>query len=75
MKILVRTTLPRQALRWVRRALFAGALLMLGYGGIAVMNVWLFEHREGPNLERLSPDERAPKNGYLEIRLPGSVEP
>jgi hypothetical protein len=72
MKILVRTTSPRRALQRVQRALFAGVLLILGYCGLAVVNVWLFQHREGQNLERLSPDERAPKNGYLEIRLPGA---
>jgi sortase A len=40
-------------LLWIQRALFAGAISMLLYCGIAVTNSWLFQKQERGELDRL----------------------
>ena len=40
-------------LTWVQRALFACAVLLLGYCGFAVVDAWTFQRRESRDLDRL----------------------
>ena len=57
MKILVPGESLKQALQWVRRLLFAGAALTLGYCGFVLLDTWIFQQRQTRNLERLLVDE------------------
>ena len=40
-------------LKWAQRALFACAVLLLGYFGFALADAWLFQRREGADLDRM----------------------
>jgi len=48
----------RMVLVWTQRTLFAGAILMLGYCGFVLLDIWRFQHQERQNLERLLDEER-----------------
>ena len=60
MKIAVRKEPLRQILRWSQRALFACAILLLGYCALALADAWLFQRRESRDLDRLLRERRAP---------------
>ena len=49
----------RRILKWSQRALFACAVLLLGYCGFALADAWLFQRRQSKELERLLRDRRA----------------
>ena len=49
----------RRILKWSQRALFACAILLLGYCGFALTDAWLFQRRESRELERLLRERRA----------------
>ena len=57
MQILVPGASLKQALQWVRRLLFTGAALTLGYCGFVLLDTWIFQQRQTRNLERLLVDE------------------
>jgi sortase A len=59
-KIAVRKEPLRQILRWSQRALFACAILLLGYCALALADAWLFQRRESRDLDRLLRERRAP---------------
>src|SRR6266576_3776689 len=59
MKILVPGQSLKQALQWVRRLLFAGAALTLGYCGFVLLDTWIFQQRQTRNLQRV-PGEGSP---------------
>lgn len=46
-------------LRWIQRALFAGAFLMLGYCGFVLADTWMFQREENRELTRLQADRPA----------------
>jgi sortase A len=46
-------------LRWSQRALFAGAILLLGYCGFSLVDAWLFQRRATQDFDRLLRDRRA----------------
>ena len=53
MRLVVRRAALRRALLWSQRALFAGAILLFGYGGFVVADAWFFQKRESSHFERL----------------------
>jgi sortase A len=46
----------RRTLKWAQRALFACAVLLLGYCGFALVDAWTFQRRESRDLDRLLSD-------------------
>lgn len=59
MRLVVRIEPLRRILKWAERALFACAVLFLGYCGFAVADAWIFQRRESGDLDRLLRDQRA----------------
>jgi sortase A len=53
----VKLVVPKETLRrtlvWLQRALFGGAILLFGYGGLVVADAWLFQRRQSSHFERL----------------------
>ena len=72
MKVTVGKKPLRQILKWSQRALFACAILLLGYCGFALVDAWLFQRRESRDLDRLLRERRA---ASLAARQPESVAP
>jgi sortase A len=58
-KVTVRKEPIRRILKWSQRALFACAILLLGYCGFALTDAWLFQRRESRDLDRLLRARRA----------------
>jgi sortase A len=50
-------------LQWAQRALFACAVLLLGYCGFALGDAWNFQRRESGELDRLLRDRRMASEG------------
>ena len=48
----------RQILKWSQRALFACAILLLGYCGFALTDAWLFQRRAARELDRQMRERR-----------------
>lgn len=59
MKVLIRKASLTLALLWVQRTLFAAGILMLGYCGFVLLDIWRFQQREKQNLERLLHEQQA----------------
>jgi sortase A len=59
MRLLVGKAPLRRILKWAQRALFACAVLLLGYCGFALADAWMFQRRENRDLDRLLRDRRA----------------
>ena len=59
MKVTVRKEPLRKVLVWSQRALFAGAILLLGYCGFVLLDAWLFQRRANADLDRLLRDRQA----------------
>jgi sortase A len=59
MKVLIRKASMKMVLLCAQSTLFAGGILMLGYCGFALLDIWRFEHREKQNLERLLQERRS----------------
>jgi sortase A len=55
MRLVIKTRAPRSRLIWVQRALFAVAVVLLGYCGYVVLDTWVFQARESAELERFVP--------------------
>jgi sortase A len=53
MRLVVQRPALRRALLWSQRALFAGAILLFGYGAFVVADAWFFQRRESSHFERL----------------------
>jgi len=69
MKIVVRRQSLKLGLLWVQRALFAGAIVLLGYSGFVLLDAWVFQARESAALERFIPERPAAAS----IALPVAV--
>ena len=63
MRLLVAREPLRRILKWAQRALFACAVLLLGYCGFALADAWIFQRRESRDLDRLLRDRRAASEG------------
>lgn len=59
MRVTFRKEPIRRLLKWPKRALFACAILLLGYCGFVLVDSWLFQRRESRDLDRLLRDRRA----------------
>lgn len=59
MKVIVRQESLRRILQGSQRALFACAILLLGYCVFSLGDAWLFQRRAARDLDRLRPDRRA----------------
>lgn len=53
----------QRILKWMQRALFACAVLLLGYCGFALVDAWIFQRRESSDLDRLLRDRRIAQEG------------
>jgi sortase A len=49
----------KRFLKWGQRALFACAVLLLGYCAFALVDAWIFQRRESRELDRLLRDRQA----------------
>jgi sortase A len=67
MKLLVGEETFRRTLQWAYRLLFVCAILLLGYCGFALADSWVFQRRESRDLDRLLQDERAAREGPLQL--------
>jgi sortase A len=68
MKLVVERAPLRRILTWVQGALFACAVFLLGYGGFAVVDAWVFQRRESSDLDRLLRVQSAPGEGTPEAK-------
>ncbi len=53
MRLMVDKRPLRRVVKWARRALFAGGVLLVGYCTFVVVDAWNFQRRQSANLERL----------------------
>ncbi len=67
MRLIVGKEFLKRILKWTQRALFACAVLLLGYCSYTVADAWLFQRRESRELKRLLQGRRAA------ARQPGSA--
>ncbi|MGA2116737.1 MAG: class D sortase [Bryobacteraceae bacterium] len=58
MRLIVANRILR-TLKWAQRALFACAVLLLGYCGFALADTWIFQRRETMDLDRLLSERRS----------------
>jgi sortase A len=58
MKLIVANRILR-TLKWAQRALFACAVLLLGYCGFALADTWIFQRREAMDLDRMLSERRS----------------
>src|ERR1035437_8823614 len=63
MRLVVGNEPLRRILKWAQRALFACAVLLLGYCGFALVDAWMFQRRESRDLDRLLREQRAASGG------------
>jgi sortase A len=78
MKVSADKTSLRLILKWAQRALFTGAILMLGYCAFVLVDAWMFQHRQRQNLERLrtaAPASRISPVSLAESSLPPAIGP
>ena len=59
MRLVVAKEPLRRILKWAQRALFACAVLLLGYCGFVLADTWIFQRRETMDLDRLLSEQRA----------------
>jgi hypothetical protein len=59
MRLVVQEKALRTILAWSQRLLFAGAIVLLGYGGYVLADTWLFQRRESRQFERLLDQRQA----------------
>jgi len=69
MKLVVRIEPLTRLLKWAQRALFACAVLFLGYCAFAVVDAWIFQRRESADLDRLLRGQRAATEGRPQPEL------
>jgi len=72
MRLVVANESLRWILKWTQRALFACAVLLLGYCGFALVDAWIFQRRESRDLDRLLRDQRAASEGMPQPESPAS---
>jgi len=63
MRLIFKKEPLRRMLQWAQRALFACAVLLLGYCGFALGDAWNFQRRESGELDRLLRDRRMASEG------------
>jgi len=68
MRLVVRQEALSRLLKFAHRALFACALLFLGYCGFALADAWIFQRRESRAFDQMLRDERAANEGRPRAR-------
>lgn len=63
MRLVVAKGPLRRILKWTQRALNVCAVLLLGYCAFALVDSWIFQRRQGRDLDRLLRDQRAASEG------------
>ncbi len=63
MRLVVAKGPLRRVLKWTQRALVACAVVLLGYCGFVLADAWIFQRREGRDLDRLVRERRAASEG------------
>ncbi len=58
MRVVARKESLRRILRWVHRALLFGAISLLGYCAFVLLDSWMFQKRQGRDLDRLLHEKR-----------------
>jgi sortase A len=71
MKVFVQRQSLKSTLWWVQRALFAVAIVSLGYSGYILVDTWIFQSQETAALEQFVP-ERPATNSVI---LPAVLRP
>jgi sortase A len=74
MRLVVTKKSLRRALTWTQRALFAGAVLALGYCGFVLADAWIFQKRASQELETRLHDERTARGDPSRTGSPASPE-
>jgi len=74
MRLVVAKEPLRRVLKWGQRALFACAVLLLGYCAFALADAWIFQRRESRDLDRLVRERRAASEGRLQPEFATAVE-
>jgi sortase A len=74
MRVIVGKVPLRRILKWSRRALFASAILLLGYCAFALVDAWVFQRRESRELDRLLRDRRTASEAPRQPASVGSSE-
>jgi sortase A len=59
-RVIFRKEPVRSFLKWSQRALFACAIVLLGYCGSVLVDSWLFQRRASQDLDRLLRDRHGP---------------
>jgi sortase A len=73
MSLMVRRQTLRWILKWSQRALFASAIVLLGYCAFALTDAWIFQRRERRDLDRLLRERRAANAGAPQPESVGSA--
>ena len=73
MKLVIAKEPPVGILKWVQRAFFACAVLLLGYSGFVVLDTWAFQRRESVDLDRLLRDRRASAGVAPAVAMDGLI--
>jgi len=60
-------------MKWVQRAFFACAVLLLGYSGLVLLDTWAFQRRESMDLDRMLHDRRTASAGAPAAATDGLV--
>jgi sortase A len=63
----------RRIVKWAQRALFACAVLLLGYCGFALADAWIFQMRESRDFDRQLRDQRAGSEGVPAVAADGMI--
>ena len=63
MRLVTKKATLRRILRWVQRAFIVSAISLLGYCAFALLDSWIFQERQGHDLDRLLQDHRAASAG------------
>jgi sortase A len=70
----VKVSISRRAVTWAERGLFAGALVLLGYCGVVVLDTWTFQSQERREFDRqLSASPTPPERSSLPIVSGGLI--
>lgn len=75
MKVVIRKAPLSQVLKWTQRALFAGAVAMLGYCGFVELDVAIFQHREEQRLEKQLSQRHPLRNVPAQVQPVSTVVP
>jgi sortase A len=74
MKLVVNRRLLHRVLLWPQRALFAGAILLLGYFGWVFADSWFFQRRESRELQLLLDQRPEKADASAPMTIPTSLQ-